>query len=80
MFTANHGTERGVHNGGVREKRLKELKGFATSLEEQQYQPTRSQELSREYAINKGLHMAPASYVVEDVLVIHQWAEGSLVL
>ena len=30
--------------------------------------------------INKGIDMAPAAYIAEDGLVIHQWEERSLVL
>jgi hypothetical protein len=34
----------------------------------------------RDYAINKGIHMAPAAYVSEDGLVMHPWEERSLVI
>jgi hypothetical protein len=54
------------------EKGLKELKGFATLQEEQQYQPTRRPTALRNYAINQGVHMAPAAYIAEDCLVMHQ--------
>jgi hypothetical protein len=58
------------------EEGLKELKGFATLQEEQQYQPTR--------LINQGVRMegpmTPATYVGEDGLVGHQWEKRPLVL
>jgi hypothetical protein len=56
---------------------LKELKGFVTTLEEQQYQPTRpfcpqsSQGLNHERIHMEG-PMAPAAYVAEDGLIWHQ--------
>jgi hypothetical protein len=41
MLTVNHWTDHRVPSGGVMEKGLKELKGFATTEEEQEYQPTK---------------------------------------
>ena len=58
-------------------KGLKELKGFVTPQEEQQYQPTRTPRTPRDQVINKGVHMAPAAYVADDGLVRHQWEERS---
>ena len=55
MLTVNHLTEHGVPTEELGEG-LKELKGFATPWEEQQYQPTRSPNLpgtkppTKEYA------------------------------
>ena len=63
---------------------LKELKGFATPQEEQQYQPTRPPELLRTKPPTKeyiwGGPMAPAAYVAEDGLVWYQWQGRPLAL
>jgi hypothetical protein len=65
------------------EKGLKELKGFATPQEEQQYQPTRpsqsSQGLNHQQKSTQGLKV-PAAYVAEDGFVRHQWESKPLVL
>ena len=49
---------------------LKELKQFATSQEEQQYQPTRYPRATRDKTTNQRIYMegpmAPAAYVPED--------------
>jgi hypothetical protein len=62
----------------------KELKGFAAPLEEQQYEQTSTSRAPWDYTTNQRVHMegpmAPATYVVEDSLVCHQWEERPLVL
>ena len=60
------------------EKGLKELKGFMTPQEEQQYQPTRSPELPGTKLPTKDQPMTPATS--EDGLVKHQWEERPMVL
>jgi hypothetical protein len=54
---------------------LKELKQFATSQEEQQYQPTRYPRATRDKTTNQRIYMegpmAPAAYVAEDGLIWH---------
>ena len=74
------------------EKELKELNGFATPKEEQQYQPTKppppsTPSLPPELPGSKhqpkvhieGL-IAPSAYVAEDGLIWHQWEEKPLIL
>jgi hypothetical protein len=58
------------------EKEPKELKGFAASEEEQQYEPTSIPRAPRDYTTNQRVNMegpmAPAAYVAVDGLVSHQ--------
>jgi hypothetical protein len=58
--------------------RYRELKGFATPWEEQQYQPTRSLRALKRVHMERP--MVPATYVAEDGLVGHLWEERTLVL
>ena len=59
------------------EKGLKELNGFATPWEEQQYESTKPPELP---GTTMEGPMAPAIYVAEDGLVGHHCEERPLVL
>jgi hypothetical protein len=66
------------------EEGLKELKGFATLEEEQQYQPTRPPRALKDSTTNQRIHMdrsmAPAAYIAEDCLIWHQREGRPLVL
>jgi uncharacterized lipoprotein YmbA len=66
------------------EKVLRELKGFATLQEEQQYELTSTPRALWNDTTNQRKHMvelvALAAYVAEDGLVGHQWEERPLVL
>jgi hypothetical protein len=66
------------------EKGLKELRGFSAPRGEQQCQLTRHPGAPGDWTTNQRIHMegsrAPATYVVEDGLVGHQWEEWSLSL
>ena len=63
------------------EKGLKELKGFATSQEEQQYESTCIPGAPRDYTNNQRVHMElQPPFVAEDGLVSHQWEERPLFL
>jgi hypothetical protein len=80
MLEANHWTELRVPSRGVREG-TEEVEGVCnpigrTTISTNQ-NPQNSQGLSHVY---KGVHMAPAAYVAEDGLIMHQWKERSLVL
>ena len=59
-------------------ERLKELKGLATPQEEQQYQPTRSPQISQRVHM-KG-PMALATHIAEDYLIWYQWEGSPLVV
>jgi hypothetical protein len=58
---------------------LKELRGFAAPLREQQCQQARPPGAPRDWTINQRihieLHMALTTYVANDGLVVHQWEE-----
>jgi hypothetical protein len=64
------------------EKVPKELKGFAAPQEEQQYEPTSIPQSSQ--GLNQRIYMegsmAPATFVAEVGLVVHQWEERPWVL
>jgi hypothetical protein len=62
------------------ERGLKELKGVATPQEEQYPTDKPVSKISQGLSHHQRVHMAPAAYVTENGLVMHQWEEKSLVL
>ena len=80
MLTANHCTEHGVPNGGVRE-RTEGVEGVCNNIN-QPYPstPQRSQGLTTNEKVHMEGPMAPATYVAEDCLVRRHWEERPLVL
>ena len=85
MLTANHRTEHGDHNGGVR-GRTKGAEGVynpigSTTISTKQTPPP---ELPGTKPGTKRVHMegpiAPVGYVAEDGLIWHQWEKSPLVL
>jgi hypothetical protein len=66
------------------EKVPRELKGCEAPLEEHQYELISTPRTPWNYTTNQRKHMvelvAPAIYVPEDGLVIHQWEKRLLVL
>ena len=73
MLAANHWTEHGVPNGGI-----KTLKCFATLIGRTTISTNMADMLadmqsSGDSAINKVVYIDPAIFVAEDCLVRHQW-------
>jgi hypothetical protein len=79
MLAANHWTEGGVPNGGVRERtegaeRVCNPIGRTTISANQS--PQSSQELNHQPKVHMEEPMAPAAYVAEDGLIWHQIRRG----
>ena len=77
MLAVNHWTDHGILNKDVRE-RTEGVEGVCKPIGRTINQPDTQN--SQELTINKGVHMAPAAFVAEDGLVMHQWEERSLFL
>jgi hypothetical protein len=79
MLAANHWTEHRVLNRGVR-KRTKGVEGDFNPTGITTILTTSTTRASRDLAINKEPHMAPAAYVAEEGFLMHKWEERSLFL
>jgi hypothetical protein len=60
------------------ENGLKELREFAASWREQQYQQNRCPGAPGDWNTNQKIHTVLATYVADDALVEHQWEERPL--
>ena len=77
MLTANHWTEPKVPNRIDREK-AEGVQGDCKPTGRTTVSTKQSTRTPRNIVINQGVHMAPAAYIVEDILVRIQWEEWFL--
>jgi hypothetical protein len=79
MLTANHWTEHGIRNEGVRE-RTERAEEVCNPIGRTKISANQTSQSSKELNTNKRVHMTPVTYVAEDGLVGYQWEERPLEL